>query len=262
MKMYEVMTERRGIPAQEAARVKGACIVKPIVYGNTAKSFGKKREEDNHTHSWTLYVKPYHNEDMSKYVRKVVFKLHESYVNHTRVVNDPPYEIKESGWGEFEATIKIFFIDPAERHVTFYHILKLFNTDPSIIAGKKPLVSEFYDEIVFQEPTQTMYNLLHTSRVPKIGPHDTDFENKRERTLKSLNSARDEVRAELSDLKECLKEAQELMHKFKDDLNKAEKETTASVPGSSASTPPSSTTPGSTSQQEPSTSFGAFSHAA
>jgi len=41
---------------------KGVTIVKPIVYGNVARYFGKKREEDGHTHQWTIYVKPYRNE--------------------------------------------------------------------------------------------------------------------------------------------------------------------------------------------------------
>ncbi|KAH0501899.1 YEATS domain-containing protein 4, partial [Microtus ochrogaster] len=90
-------------------------IVKPIVYGNVARYFGKKREEDGHTHQWTVYVKPYRNEDMSAYVKKIQFKLHESYGNPLRVVTKPPYEITETGWGEFEIIIKIFFIDPNER---------------------------------------------------------------------------------------------------------------------------------------------------
>lgn len=46
--------------------------MKPIVYGNVARFFGKKREEDGHTHEWTVYVKPYNNEDMSTYVKKVI----------------------------------------------------------------------------------------------------------------------------------------------------------------------------------------------
>jgi len=102
---------------------------------------------------------------MSKYVRKVVFKLHDSYANATRVITEPPYEVRETGWGEFEAVIKIFFQDPSERHVslacidfilevfkliqvTLYHALKLFNPDPLITSGKKLLQVEFYDEIV------------------------------------------------------------------------------------------------------------------
>lgn len=93
----------------------GVCIVKPVVYGNIARYFGKKREEDGHTHQWTVYVKPYHNEDMSTYVKKVHFKLHESYAEPNRIVVKPPYEVTETGWGEFEIVIKIYFHDPNER---------------------------------------------------------------------------------------------------------------------------------------------------
>ena len=59
----------------EASRLKGVTIVKPIVYGNHSQHFGKKREPDGHTHDWTVYVKPFNNEDMSSYVKKVQFKL-------------------------------------------------------------------------------------------------------------------------------------------------------------------------------------------
>lgn len=85
---------------------------------------------------------------MSAYVKKIQFKLHESYGNPLRggfcisavvprtgllfqlyhgintfmlpiaVVTKPPYEITETGWGEFEIIIKIFFIDPNERPVS------------------------------------------------------------------------------------------------------------------------------------------------
>lgn len=37
-------------------RVKRVVEIKKIVYGNNAKAFGKKREEDSHTHNWTVYV--------------------------------------------------------------------------------------------------------------------------------------------------------------------------------------------------------------
>lgn len=36
--------------------------MKPIVFGNVARYFGKKREDDGHTHQWTVFVKPYRNE--------------------------------------------------------------------------------------------------------------------------------------------------------------------------------------------------------
>ncbi|NXX17923.1 YETS4 protein, partial [Podargus strigoides] len=175
-------------------RVKGVTIVKPIVYGNVARYFGKKREEDGHTHQWTVYVKPYRNEDMSAYVKKIQFKLHESYGNPLRgdstealsstltplfptaVVTKPPYEITETGWGEFEIIIKIFFIDPNERPVTLYHLLKLFQSDTNAILGKKTVVSEFYDEMIFQDPTAMMQQLLTTSRQLTLGAYKHETE--------------------------------------------------------------------------------------
>ena len=78
---------------EAAGRVKGVCVVKPIIYGNISQHFGKKRESDGHTHDWTVYVKPYENEDMSSYVKKVQFRLHESYPNPNRIVSKPPYEV-------------------------------------------------------------------------------------------------------------------------------------------------------------------------
>lgn len=42
--------------------LKGLTTVKPVIYGNISRYFGKKRDEDGHTHQWTVYVKPYKNE--------------------------------------------------------------------------------------------------------------------------------------------------------------------------------------------------------
>lgn len=155
--------------------------MKPIVYGNVARSFGKKREEDGHTHQWTVYVKPYNNEDMSAYVKKVHFKLHESYANPSRIITKGPYEVTETGWGEFEVVIKLYFHDPTERPVTLYHILKLFQSpivdgEISTHDAKKMLTSESYEEIVFQEPTQLMQYCLNNSKPVTQGHyvHDTD----------------------------------------------------------------------------------------
>ena len=46
---------------------------------------------------------------MSAYVKKVNFKLHDSYSNANRTVTKPPYEVTETGWGEFEIVIKVYF---------------------------------------------------------------------------------------------------------------------------------------------------------
>lgn len=36
------------------------------------------------------------------------------------VVTAPPYEVSETGWGEFEATIKLYFEDPNEKPVCLF----------------------------------------------------------------------------------------------------------------------------------------------
>uniref|UniRef100_A0A1B0FB53 YEATS domain-containing protein 4 n=1 Tax=Glossina morsitans morsitans TaxID=37546 RepID=A0A1B0FB53_GLOMM len=202
-------------------RVKGLTIIKPIVYGNIAQSFGKKREEDGHTHQWKVYVKPYQNEDMSLYVKKVHFKLHESYANPNRIVTKPPYEITETGWGEFEVVIKIYFHDPTERPVTCYHILKLFQSP--IVGGelstapmdpKTGLVSESYEEIVFQEPTQLMQHFLVS-----VQP----LTNEKEKSLSNITEVREKVKNEINILKDKLKVARETIAKFKAELSKIQK---------------------------------------
>ncbi|XP_046391278.1 YEATS domain-containing protein 4 [Ischnura elegans] len=210
--------------ADTGGRVKGVTLVKPIVYGNIARYFGRKREEDGHTHQWTVYVKPYRNEDMSSYVKKVHFKLHDSYANPNRMVSKPPYEVTETGWGEFEIVIKIYFLDPNERPVTLYHILKLFQTGPDVMLGKKTLVSEFYEEIVFQDPTMQMQHYLSTTRQLTFGPwkHETDFEEKKEKTLQTILNAKNKIRFEIGDLKERLKLAKETIARFKSEIGKVQ----------------------------------------
>lgn len=57
----------------ESARAKGKTVVTPIIFGNESKYFGKKRETDGHTHTWTVYMKPYDEKlDMSSFVKKVI----------------------------------------------------------------------------------------------------------------------------------------------------------------------------------------------
>jgi len=90
-----------------------ACV--PIVYGSVAFYLGKKADEYQ-THQWTLHVRgPDGSEDLSQVVSKVVFQLHASFAQPTRELTDPPYEVTERGWGEFEAQIRIVWKDPTEK---------------------------------------------------------------------------------------------------------------------------------------------------
>lgn len=66
------------------------------------------------------------DEDLSPFVSKVSFSLHSSFADPIREVTEPPFEITETGWGEFEAGIKIFFHDPEEQPIEVFHLIQLY----------------------------------------------------------------------------------------------------------------------------------------
>lgn len=199
-------------------------ITKPVVFGNLSQYFGKKRESDGHTHSWTCFIKSFSNEDMSSYIKKVQFKLHESYANPTRVITKPPYEVNETGWGEFEIQIKVHFMDPVERPITLYHLLKLFQTEAALATGKKNLVSEYYDEVIFQDPTQMMHQCLLSARQLPFSKQVTDWAEKERKTLDAVANADQKVSREIGELKERLKASKDAIQHFQKEIQRVEKE--------------------------------------
>jgi YEATS domain-containing protein 4 len=52
------------------------------VYGSAAFSLGKVTE--GASHKWTVYLRGIENEDLSYFIEKVSFKLHESFSEPTR----------------------------------------------------------------------------------------------------------------------------------------------------------------------------------
>lgn len=208
-------------------RVKGALIIKPIVYGNCARHLGQARE-DGHTHEWTVYLRSYNNEDMSAYIKRVQIKLHDSYHNSNRILTQPPYEVVETGWGEFGINIKIYFVDPTERPVTIFHLLKLFKHGaPGQIIVTDYLVSESYDELVFAEPSETMHKLLTSA--PSLPPQlsikfETDFDAEREKTMESILTAKNSIRQEIDDLRQRIQATKSEIGKYKDEISMKEEE--------------------------------------
>lgn len=138
-----------------ARKVKDSEIGVPIVYGNIAFWLGKKASEYQ-SHKWTVYVRGAGNEDLSVVIKRAVFQLHSSFNSPTRIVESPPFELSESGWGEFEIIITLHFhSDVTDNPLHLYHHLKLYPGDESgPMSTKKPVVVESYDEIVFLEPSE------------------------------------------------------------------------------------------------------------
>ncbi|GAA6035365.1 hypothetical protein JCM8097_008835 [Rhodosporidiobolus ruineniae] len=206
-------------------RVRGVSVYRPIVYGNsTVLLTEEERVGTDHTHRWTVAVRSaaspiYPNphptqqiggaDDLSYMIKKVTFKLYETYKNPLRTIEQPPFEVTETGWGEFDIAIKIFFVPEAnEKPLSFNHHLKLhpWPVDPILYhqptpappadgdpsseqATPQPLIpapvlspvhSWQYEEVVFTEPTEPFYATLlkhsptplpRTNRHPRLLTH-------------------------------------------------------------------------------------------
>ncbi|THH23183.1 hypothetical protein EUX98_g7994 [Antrodiella citrinella] len=173
----------------ERIRVRGVTIHRPLIYGNNAVVLTPEEKSllpvaaKDHTHRWTVAVRSAASandsdivggaDDLNYFIKRVSFKLHETYQNPTRNVDKPPFEVSETGWGEFEVQIRITFVpESGEKVIVLYHHLKLHpwtlqvaaeeavNPAPEISAKSGPVHSWQYDEIVFHDPFQSFLNIL------------------------------------------------------------------------------------------------------
>ncbi|CAG8474599.1 7062_t:CDS:2, partial [Ambispora gerdemannii] len=198
----------------------GITIVRPIIYGNVATPLPpKKSAETDHTHKWTVSVKGVNGEDISYFIKKVVFKLHETYQNPLRTIENPPFEISETGWGEFELTMKLHFVpESGEKPVTLYHNLRLhpYEDDGSILTSNKgkPVSSFQYDELVFTDPTETMYQILLSNQTSNLPTRSTASQPY------SIQAEQEEVKA----IETAYRQVQENITKYKQRMDNATKE--------------------------------------
>ena len=126
--------------------------------------------DPSHTHKWSVYVKGVDGEDISYLFKRITIKIHESFSNPTRVFEGSPMNaiVQESGWGEFQVVIRLTLHDPGEKIITLNHYLQLYSKEDaaSLPANqpppiqKKPVIIENYEEIVFVDPIQEVYDKL------------------------------------------------------------------------------------------------------
>lgn len=149
-------------------RVRGVQIHRPFIYGTEAIPFDPaNRPKDapaDHTHKWKVFVRGINNEDVSYWLRKVQFKLHDTYANSVRMIESPPFEVEETGWGEFEIAIKFYFVpESTEKPQQIWHGLKLHPYYGDVEQQKKDrsmISSLCYEEVLFNEPVEQFYDIL------------------------------------------------------------------------------------------------------
>ncbi|KAK4194736.1 yeats family-domain-containing protein [Triangularia verruculosa] len=167
-------------------RIKSLSIHRPFIYGTTAAPFHPQSNPkppgipDDHTHSWTVFVKGVDDTDITYWLRRVQFKLHESIPNHVRVIDavpGKPFSLSETGWGEFEIAIRLYYVTESnEKPQTLYHHLRLHpygrTEEEKELMKNGPdggvVKSWNYDEQIFNEPYESFYEVL-TSGVVMMG---------------------------------------------------------------------------------------------
>lgn len=150
-------------------RIKHISISVPVLYGNHAirltPETRKPTTPPDHTHSWTVFFKPVIGDiDLTPILKKVTFKLHETYENPVRSIETPPYQVTETGWGEFEIIIKLHFnsdLGINEKNFQIFHALKLHPYNPLVpVRDNGEVHSVLYDELIFNEPTERLFEIL------------------------------------------------------------------------------------------------------
>lgn len=145
-------------------------------------------------------------EDLSHFISKVTFKLHDSFASSeggvNRAITSHPFEVEEGGWGEFTIGITIEFADGNEPSVHLQHYLKL---DMSVEeSSKKPVVSERYDEFVFNRPSPKFRAALEGGPTKTAPPHPlrhlfTEFDESDD--IMRIQDAQNYISEELADMK-------------------------------------------------------------
>jgi len=171
-------------------RIKFVSISLPIMYGNHAYKLTPEMRKPttplDHTHEWTVFFKPVLGDiDLTPLIKKVTFKLHETYENPVRTVEHPPYQVTETGWGEFEIIIKLHFhpgvdLGINEKNFQIFHALKLHPYNPQQPPRENGEVhSILYDELVFNEPTEKVFEIL-TKKPINLIPYELSDPDKRD----------------------------------------------------------------------------------
>ncbi|KAF8476931.1 yeats family-domain-containing protein, partial [Kalaharituber pfeilii] len=213
------------------------------VYGSVATPFRPENRPStlppDHTHKWTVMVKGVRDGDVTHFIKKVQFKLHETYVNPVRTIENPPFEVSETGWGEFEIQIKIYFVPEAnEKPCSLFHFLTLHPYGPDAEewrASFRPVYSFSYDELIFPEPTEAMFNIL-TSKGSVLLPNNKGSEldpfsrEVEQQELDKLALKIAEVQKLLKDKREAIEEREAQIKALKEERAKKEAEKAAQNP--------------------------------
>ncbi|XP_049849109.1 YEATS domain-containing protein 4-like [Schistocerca gregaria] len=161
-----------------------------------SSSGAQRSTTHKNTHRWRIYVRPARDgEDISHFIKQVVFIMHPGFVKPYYILSSPPYQVEADGWEEFEVVIIISFVDPNEKPVKLFHMLKLFNPDGSYPKEGGAVISERSSQITFTNPSEPIYRVLLTKKKQR---EKATYQNQNEeRVLETILRASDKVRSQI-----------------------------------------------------------------
>lgn len=103
--------------------------------------------------------------DIRTWLNKVQFKIFNTYENPLRTVENPPFEVTETGWGGFSIDIRLHFQpisgEKAQYRQHFLQLEKYGDEKMQAEQDKTGCVrSEFQEVVQFNEPTEALYEAL------------------------------------------------------------------------------------------------------
>lgn len=151
-------------------RIKGIKLSRHFIIGNTAVQLPHKDFPDppeGHSKGWKVYVRPLPNgPDITTWLKKVQFKLHHTYADPSRTIEAPgPFEISETGYGEFGVEIRLYFATEASEKAQYrehYLILSGYGSEEQQERQKAQnfVVAERLETVEFNEPTADFYKSM------------------------------------------------------------------------------------------------------
>ncbi|XP_063982939.1 protein ENL [Diachasmimorpha longicaudata] len=125
---------------------------------------------EGYTHDWEVFIRGVDNADISQYVEKVVFQLHETFPKPKRTLKDAPYVLKESGYAGFVLPIYIYLKNKDEpKKIEISYDLTLAPSGPAITNVMR------HSEIITNPPDEFRRKLLKGGGVlvsTSNEPHD------------------------------------------------------------------------------------------
>ena len=213
----------------------GDVTIRPIVFGSYAEPIDRtqsqsKRYPAEHTHTWKIFVRGYEGDPLDHWISHVVFRLHESFVNNRRAIYQPPYEVRESGWGEFDCGIDIYFKDARLKPITLIHLLKLYPNDapldPAQIEGPlKPVLAEQYDELIFAlATTPAMREIFEEEQMTESKAEDGFHSDAAKAEVQEIMDAHQVIQRQLMELAESKRRMVADIAALKAEVNRLEHE--------------------------------------